>query len=269
MCGCAESRWTWLCDVAQVIRPFCLAGNDGLVRDGLVGVASEQSCDPAVLWVAADVQPCPAVVGFLLEVKPEPEIPILHVIPRTVASLGGICVEPVNILSKIELRAGSNPITSPERVGVGTAEKRRSKSPDPVRLLGGEGVQGPHAGGFGGAPDVWQTKIGFPIVVQIERNRFINPNRHLCRPVDDLRFGRSRQGQCSDSGGACSKRIHVEPEMDESERLDSTLEDRRECFTNPPRKTALQHRSRRLRTPPDGQCGRSQRQQTQRRRFRI
>jgi len=204
MCGCAESRWTWLCDVAQVIRPFCLAGNDGLVRDGLVGVASEQSCDTAVLWVAADVQPCPAEVGFLLDLKPEPEIPILHVIPRTVASLGGICVEQVNILSKIELRAGSNPITSPERVGVGTAEKRRSKSPDPVRLLGGEGVQGPHAA----APDVLQTEIGFPVVVEIERNRFINPNRHVCRRVDDLRLGRLRQSQCSDSG-ARLQQVHT------------------------------------------------------------
>jgi hypothetical protein len=48
MCGCVESRWTWLCDVAHIIQPFRLAGNDGLVRDGLVGVAGEHSRDPAV-----------------------------------------------------------------------------------------------------------------------------------------------------------------------------------------------------------------------------
>src|SRR5580692_1612480 len=136
MCGCAERRRTWLCDVAQAIRPLCLPGDDGLVRDCLVGVAGEHSRDPAVLWVAANVQPCPAVVGFLLDVKSESEIPILHVIPGTVASHSRICVEHVNKASRQEWHFRSNLLPSWEGIGVGTPEQRRTKSPHAVRAPG-------------------------------------------------------------------------------------------------------------------------------------
>ena len=48
------------------IRPFRLAGNDGLVRDRFVGVAGKGGGVLSVPDAAGLIQTCPAVVHFIL-----------------------------------------------------------------------------------------------------------------------------------------------------------------------------------------------------------
>lgn len=212
--GWAESPRAGLFQTANVIRAFGFARSDRLVRYRLVGVAGENCGDPAIFGIAGSLQPCPAVVNFSFDDKFQPQISMLHVIPRTVASLRRISVEHVNVLSKNELRIGSNLVPRPEGESVGTLKKGSTESLDPIRLLGGEGIQEPFPGALEGARQVLQTEVGLPVVVKVESNGLINPNPDMSGRIDDLRLGGLQQSQCAHSARGGCDCIHVEPITD-------------------------------------------------------